>query len=395
MMAQVQYQTFSESQLLASLAVEALIDEVNLTPKPALVDRRGSGAHNDLTLELMERSAKSLRPMFEEMAQAAIHHGEICLALREDIGEIGRQGEKTMMLATDGVNTHRGAIWALGLMVTAATLARTNQQYLSAVELCQLAGQIAQLEDRFIPKQALSHGQEVQKKLGILGAKEQAQQGFPTIVNFGLKQLYQSRSKPMKEEFARVDALLAMMTDLNDTCVLYRSGTSGLKRMQQGAQQVLDLGGSSSLEGRRALHLLEIDLLRMKASAGGAADLLAATLFIDRVEQSSVKNKKGILIMETLDFEFVATEPPVKKALVGCVGSGDLEILMEPGETGKASIQVVTSVDGSEARWHNLFERIFTAQIPPAVNIDIHDFGATPGVVRLRLEQALEEITHD
>lgn len=82
--------------------------------------------------------------------------------------------------------------------------------------------------------------------------------------------------------------------------------------------------------------------------------------------------------METLHFEFVATEPPVKKALVGCVGSGDLEILMEPGEIGKASIQVVTSVDGSAARWHNLFERIFTAQIPPAVNIDIHDFGATP-----------------
>jgi len=292
MMAQVQYQTISDSQLLGDMAVEALIDEVNLTPKPALVDRRGSGAHDDLTLELMERSAKSLGPMFEAMAQAAKHHGKVCLALREDIGEIGRQGEKTMMLATDSVNTHRGAIWALGLMVTAAALARSNQQYLSAVELCQLAGQIAQLEDRFIPKQALSHGQQVQKKLSILGAKEQAQQGFPTIVNFGLKQLYQSRSKPMKEEFARLDALLAMMTDLTDTCVLYRSGTSGLKRMQQGAQQVLDVGGSSSLEGRRALHLLEIDLLRMKASAGGAADLLAATLFIDRAEQSSVKNKK-------------------------------------------------------------------------------------------------------
>ncbi|MFV5373888.1 malonate decarboxylase subunit delta [Acinetobacter calcoaceticus] len=99
--------------------------------------------------------------------------------------------------------------------------------------------------------------------------------------------------------------------------------------------------------------------------------------------------------METLHFEFLATEPPVKKALVGCVGSGDLEILMEPGEAGKIIIQVVTSVDGSVARWKNLFERIFAAQIPPAVNIDIHDFGATPGVVRLRLEQALEEITHD
>jgi len=99
--------------------------------------------------------------------------------------------------------------------------------------------------------------------------------------------------------------------------------------------------------------------------------------------------------METLHFEFLATEPPVKKALVGCVGSGDLEILMEPSEAGKTTIQVVTSVDGSAARWKNLFERIFKAQIPPAVNIDIHDFGATPGVVRLRLEQALEEIAHD
>ena len=178
MMAQVQYQTFSDSQLLADMAVEALIDEVNLTPKPALVDRRGSGAHDDLTLELMERSAKSLGPMFEAMAQAAKHHGKVCLALREDIGEIGRQGEKVMMLATDGVNTHRGAIWALGLMVTAAALARTNQQYLSAVELCQLAGQIAQLEDRFIPKQALSHGQQVQKKLGILGAKNRHNKAF-------------------------------------------------------------------------------------------------------------------------------------------------------------------------------------------------------------------------
>ncbi len=116
--------------------------------------------------------------MFKAMAQAAKYQGKVCLALREDIGEIGRQGEKTMMLATDGVNTHRGAIWALGLMVTATALARSNQQYLSAVELCQLAGQIAQLEDRFIPKQALSHGQQVQKKLGILGAKNKLSKVF-------------------------------------------------------------------------------------------------------------------------------------------------------------------------------------------------------------------------
>ncbi|MGE8563507.1 MAG: malonate decarboxylase subunit delta [Acinetobacter bohemicus] len=96
--------------------------------------------------------------------------------------------------------------------------------------------------------------------------------------------------------------------------------------------------------------------------------------------------------MEILKFEFAAGSRPTKKALVGCVGSGDLEILMQPSQTEKMSIQVVTSVDGSLKRWENLFERMFSDQTLPAVHIDIHDFGATPGVVRLRLEQAFEEV---
>ena len=96
--------------------------------------------------------------------------------------------------------------------------------------------------------------------------------------------------------------------------------------------------------------------------------------------------------MEILKFEFSAGQAPVKKALVGCVGSGDLEILMQPNDEGMLSIEVTTSVDGSAQRWKNVFERMFAEQTPPAVHMDIHDFGATPGVVRLRLEQAFEEV---
>ncbi len=99
--------------------------------------------------------------------------------------------------------------------------------------------------------------------------------------------------------------------------------------------------------------------------------------------------------METLSFEFPAGQPARGRALVGCVGSGDLEVLLEPGLAGKLSIQVVTSVNGSSSRWQHLFERMFSEQLPPALQIDIHDFGASPGVVRLRLEQALEEVAHD
>lgn len=98
--------------------------------------------------------------------------------------------------------------------------------------------------------------------------------------------------------------------------------------------------------------------------------------------------------METLSFEFTAGQPAQGRARVGCVGSGDLEVLLEPGTAGTLAIQVVTSVNGSAARWQQLFERLLRAQQLPALRIAIHDFGATPGVVRLRLEQGLEELNH-
>ncbi|MHA3056965.1 triphosphoribosyl-dephospho-CoA synthase [Acinetobacter sp. ANC 4641] len=268
---------------LADFAVQALLDEVRLSPKPALVDARSSGAHQDLTLNLMEQSAESLRNMFVAMSLAATQHGEISQALREQIGQLGREGEQVMLAVTGGVNTHRGAIWALGLLVTAAALL---PQGTSAENICFCAGQIAQLEDRAVTAKAtLSHGQMVLHKHGKQGAKQQAQQGFPAIRHYALPQLRHTRQHSMREEFARLDTLLAIMQHLDDTCVLYRAGLNGLKRMQQGAAKVLALGGYASLAARRELHLLEIDLLRLNASPGGAADLLAATLFVDRVER--------------------------------------------------------------------------------------------------------------
>lgn len=281
----VQNQTRHYCSFLAECAVDALMDEVNLTPKPALVDRRGNGAHHDLTLDLMERSAQSLKPMFEAMALAALEQGSVSQRLREAIGKIGRDGEAVMLAETQGVNTHRGAIWASGLLVTATALNSQKTRNIKASEICQIAAEIACLEDRFIPEQTESHGQFVQKKYGAGGAKLQAQEGFPVIMQYGLPQLRASRAKHHPEVAARVDSLLAMMATLKDTCVLYRSGELGLKRMQKGSKYVLELGGYATDRGKRALQFLEIDLMRLNASPGGVADLLAATLFLDRVEQ--------------------------------------------------------------------------------------------------------------
>ncbi|KAA0988293.1 triphosphoribosyl-dephospho-CoA synthase [Pseudomonas sp. ANT_J12] len=277
----LQPKTLTLAERLADLAVDALIDEADLSPKPALVDRRGNGAHTDLHLGLMHASALSLWPAFKEMADVAIEFGDVGLPLREALGRIGREGEQAMLATTDGVNTHRGAIWALGLLVAAAALENTNA---SAVTLC--AARLALLDDRHAPR-PLSHGAQVAQRYGARGAREEAQLGFPSVLQRGLPQLKRSRALGHGEQNARLDALLAIMTRLADTCVLYRAGEQGLQTMQLGAQAVLDAGGSASLGGRRRLHELDEQLIALNASPGGAADLLAACLFIDRLESGA------------------------------------------------------------------------------------------------------------
>lgn len=270
----------SLSDRLADLAVDALIDEADLSPKPALVDRRGNGAHQDLHLGLMHASALSLWPAFKQMAEAALEFGVVGQPLREAVGRIGREGEMAMLHTTGGVNTHRGAIWALGLLVAAVAL---EPGHCTAAGVSLRAAQLALIDDRHSPLQN-SHGAKVAQRYGARGAREQAQLGFPAVTQHGLPQLQRSRAAGHGEQNARLDALLAIMATLADTCVLYRAGQPGLEAMQLGAQKVLDAGGSASLGGRRCLHELDQQLLSLNASPGGAADLLAACLFIDSLE---------------------------------------------------------------------------------------------------------------
>ncbi len=267
----------SLAERLADLATEALIDEADLSPKPGLVDRRSSGAHPDMTLALMHASALALWPCLRQMAEAAQNHGQIGQPLRIELGRIGREGEAAMLATTGGINTHRGAIWALGLLVAAQALDPQAEPMTVAAR----AGRIALIDDPAAPQQP-SHGAAVRQRYGASGAREQAQQGFPAVLEHGLPQLRRSRANGAGESQARLDALLAIMAALSDTCVLWRAGPQGLQTLQAGARAVLDAGGCATLDGRRQLRLLDAQLLQLNASPGGAADLLAACLFLDK-----------------------------------------------------------------------------------------------------------------
>src|ERR1700756_298136 len=137
----------------ADLAVRALREEALLTPKPALVDCRGSGAHADLTLNLMLASASALRTTFVAMARAS-RQQRPSQFLREQLAALGRAGEQAMLATTGGVNTHRGAIWALGLLVAATALSDPGTP---AQTLAECAGEITRYPDRYAPHE-VSHG---------------------------------------------------------------------------------------------------------------------------------------------------------------------------------------------------------------------------------------------
>ncbi|MGF6232645.1 triphosphoribosyl-dephospho-CoA synthase [Inquilinus ginsengisoli] len=266
--------------ILADLAAWALVEEAELTPKPGLVDRRGSGAHRDLDLETLRRSAQALRPAFRAMAEAA-QGRQPDPSLREELAAIGRAGEIHMMTATGGSNAHRGAIWALGLLLAGTVIAGPA----GPRRIAETAAAIARCPDRFAP-QASSNGEQARQAHGAAGARGEAQTGFPHVVTIALPALRASRAAGATETEARLDALLAVMASLDDTCLLHRGGRPALEAAQAGARAVLAAGGTAVLAGRAALQALDANLLARWVSPGGSADLLAAALFLDRIDRS-------------------------------------------------------------------------------------------------------------
>src|SRR6202522_4000801 len=173
---------------LAELARQALVAEVELTPKPGLVDRRGAGAHSDLSLDLMRQSAAAIAPYFEAMGDSA-QSMPFDRGLRTEVAAIGRAAESAMLQATNGSNAHKGAIWILGLLVTAAS----RGVDLNPKVIAHDAGVLARLPDRAQPR-LISHGDMVRACYGASGARGEAFSGFPHVIDVGLPALRAARN---------------------------------------------------------------------------------------------------------------------------------------------------------------------------------------------------------
>jgi triphosphoribosyl-dephospho-CoA synthase len=147
--------------------------------------------------------------------------------------------------------------------------------------ICARAAELACFHDPYVST-GERNGAIVCERYGVGGARGEAQGGFPSVL-VGLRRLHVDRHFGECEQIARLNALLEIMSQLNDTCILHRGGEYGLTRTQEGAKRVLRQGGVGCVSGIKALQAFDNLLESLNLSPGGSADLLAAALMLDRI----------------------------------------------------------------------------------------------------------------
>ena len=251
--------------LLGWLATSALERELALTPKAGLVDRYDNGSHADMNFHLMSRSIAALRPFFVEMARESVDDLDVTR-----LQAIGLRAEEAMMQATGGVNTHRGALFALGLSVSVASHLFAHEGRLEQSALRRLVSEVAAQ----IPAADGTHGSLARSRHGVGGALAAAQSAWPQLFDDWLPFYRNLKDDTCKEH----KTLLRIMATLDDTNVLYRGGEEAARLVKEGAQRLLERYSEYGMKR------LNAEFVSMNISPGGSADMLALTMFYDIVE---------------------------------------------------------------------------------------------------------------
>lgn len=247
--------------LVSWLAINALKQELDLTPKPGLVDTHDNGAHNDMDYSIMLKSINALRPFFTKLAVMSY-----CTTQPESslLQQIGIDAEKEMLQATGGVNTHRGALFSMGLAVVAAC-----QMLASDKNWSNTVAEIAS----HMPGGNQTHGANVKQVHKVTGALELAQNGYKELTNLWLKYYIDNQC----DEYVKHKTLLLIMSGLDDTNVIHRAGYEMAQQVKREAAHLLE---NFSIEGLEQMNRRFIDA---NISPGGAADMLSLTIFLSAI----------------------------------------------------------------------------------------------------------------
>ncbi|HLK71752.1 MAG TPA: triphosphoribosyl-dephospho-CoA synthase, partial [Steroidobacteraceae bacterium] len=245
-------------------------------PKPGLVTAVDNGSHRDMDAALFRASISVITPYLGLLAHAGADNAPFL-----QLQHIGVEAERAMLAATQGVNTHRGAIFALGLLCAAAG------RRLAGLHGRQSLGRIVRKtwgrQIRAAVRVADSHGERVRRLYGIGGARTEAAAGFPAAYRVGLPALIAARRLATPER-ARVQALFSLLAVVQDTNLLFRGGPAALQWARAAAREFLSRGGVGRPGWQREALAIHRLFVQRGLSPGGTADMLAVTLLLERLE---------------------------------------------------------------------------------------------------------------
>ena len=263
-------------------AVRSLHAELVLYPKPGLVSLRDNGAHPDMNAVTFMRSLFALRHYFVEMAIAGMRAAPMSTLRR-----LGIAAETRMLRATGGINTHRGAIFTLGLFSAAAGRAWAESIACSDAALRAIVAERWRRELLAVPAPAAgvpSHGQQVAARYGVAGARGEAIRGFPAVFDIALPALRDALARGACQERARLHAFFALLAGVTDTNVLYRGGSEALDCLQVSAANFVAAGSVFAHDWLSRAEMLHRQCSVQRISPGGCADLLAAMWFVHQLQ---------------------------------------------------------------------------------------------------------------
>ena len=276
-------------------AYDALIEEVITTPKPGLVDLYSNGAHTDMDADTFRRSAQALRPFFVSMAQAGISQGGSEEELFKGLRRTGMEAEEAMYTATGGVNTHKGIIFTFGLFCAAAGRLVREEKAITPQHLLDMQQKMsARILIREVEKlkdadsatgapeaSALTHGEQNLRRYGTYGVRGEAIAGYPGIFRIGLPVLQDGIRQGREWNLVKLQTLLTLMSQTEDSNVISRGGMEELKAVQAETAAFLAAGGAYRPDAEKLLEDMDADYIRRNLSPGGCADLLAAAILIN------------------------------------------------------------------------------------------------------------------
>lgn len=276
------------AQAVGRLASLSLLREMELTPKPGLVDQTNAGAHHDMDLATFRASLAAISPWFPVFFQQGVDGCQI--EARAFLSQLRRSGldcERAMLAATGGVNTHKGSVFSLGLLCAAAGRLLARGDTLGCQGVCaEVAAMCADLVQRelTLPSAAHSHGERLYWQYGLTGARGEAQSGFATARTHGVLPYLRACAKGLDEEAALLEALLHLMAHNPDTNLVARGGLPGLVWVQTEARRLLACPDTTPTIRKSQLAALDQQLITRRLSPGGSADLLAVSWFLARLD---------------------------------------------------------------------------------------------------------------